>query len=278
MTTIFMFPGQGSQQKGMGQDLFERYPEYVAEADGILGYSLVELCLENPEERLKQTRYTQPALFAVEALAYQAKIDDGAVAPDYVLGHSLGEYAALYAAGAFDFSTGLKLVQARGEIMNKADGGGMAAILGMAPEKIADVLRENGFDGIDMANYNGPGQTVISGLKADIEAAAGAFEAAGVKRYVVLNVSGAFHSRYMQEAADAFRPIAEAVNYLPLQRPVIANCTAAEYGCDIADLLCRQIVSPVRWTESIALLKAKPEPKFEEVGPGRVLAGMLRRM
>ena len=140
MATVFMFPGQGSQSLGMGGELFDRYPDLVAEADAILGYSVKELCLENPDRQLNSTDYTQPALYIVNAMSFRAKTEDEDVTPDFVIGHSLGEYSALYAAGAFDFATGLRLVQKRGALMSEATGGGMAAILGMDGDAVAGAL------------------------------------------------------------------------------------------------------------------------------------------
>lgn len=279
MTMVYMFPGQGSQEKGMGDGLFERYREMVADADRELGFSLRELCLQDPEGRLNQTEYTQPALYAVEAMAYHAALDDGEPEPAFVLGHSLGEYAALYAAGAFDFLTGLRLVRTRGEIMSRASGGGMAAVVGLDPEKVAAVCEEAGLDGIDVANHNGPMQTVISGPRGDIEAAEKAFTDGGARRYIVLNVSGAFHSRYMRTAQEEFAAAVAGVTFQPLRRTVIANYTARPYDqAHIAEYLIAQMAHPVRWTDSIRYLLEQPEPEFREIGPKLVLTGILRKI
>jgi trans-AT polyketide synthase, acyltransferase and oxidoreductase domains len=279
MALVYLFPGQGAQAKGMGQGLFDRFPELVQQADALLGYSLRDLCLEDPQDRLGQTQFTQPALFAVNALTYLAKLADGGARPDAVAGHSLGEYNALLAAGAFDFPTGLKLVQTRGAIMSKAQGGGMAAVLGMEATAIRQTLDAGGFSGVDIANYNAPTQTVISGLKTEVEQAAAALEQAGAKRVVLLNVSGAFHSRYMAAAATEFAATVRACQFQPLQLPVVANLTAQPYTPgQTADNLVQQIDHSVRWVETIQYLKTLPEPTFEEVGPGKVLTGLLRQM
>ncbi|MHC5077285.1 MAG: ACP S-malonyltransferase [Planctomycetota bacterium] len=279
MSTVFMFPGQGSQAIGMGDELFERYPDLVAEADEILGYSIKELCLENPDGRLNSTDYTQPALYIVDVLSFLAKVEDEDIKPDFVIGHSLGEYAALYAAGAFDFATGLKLVQKRGSLMSAATGGGMAAILGMDGDSVSTALSELGADSIDVANFNSPLQTVISGLKADIETFAPQMKEKGAKRVVILRVSGAFHSRYMKPAADEFEAFLAGFSFSSLKVPCIANCSAAPYTDDsIASNLVSQIKSSVRWIDTIMGLREKGADNFVEVGPGVVLKGLARQI
>lgn len=162
--TTWVFPGQGSQYPGMGKGLFDELKELVSQADGVLGYSIAELCLLDPNGKLKQTEYTQPAIYTVNALHYFKRLMETGKQPDFVAGHSLGEYNALLAAGAFDFATGLQLVQRRARLMSKASGGAMAAILQIPAEEIAEMLAKAGLVGIDIANYNTPSQTVISGL------------------------------------------------------------------------------------------------------------------
>ena len=279
MATVFMFPGQGSQSIGMGAELFERYPGLVAEADAILGYSITELCLENPDGRLKSTDYTQPALYTVNVLSFLAKVEDEDITSDFVIGHSLGEYSALYAAGAFDFATGLKLVQKRGALMSDASGGGMAAILGMDGDAVATALAELGADSIDVANFNSPRQTVISGLKADIETFAPQLEEKGARRVVILPVSGAFHSRYMKPAADEFEAFLAAFSFSSLKVPCIANCSAKPYTDEsIASNLVSQIYSSVQWINTIRGLREQGADTFVEVGPGTVLSGLARQI
>src|SRR5690606_1967980 len=196
----FVFPGQGSQSKGMGADLFDQVPEFVAaeaEIDALLGYSIRELCLNDPENQLNLTQFTQPALYVINALHYFKCKAEGQQA-DYLAGHSLGEYNALLAGGAFDFVTGLKLVQKRGELMGQAKDGGMAAIIGLTADQIRAVLADNAdLSGIDVANCNSPTQTVISGPVPELESGQAVFKEAGAKLYKVLPVSAAFHSRYM---------------------------------------------------------------------------------
>ena len=279
MTNIFVFPGQGSQSAGMGGELFDQFPELVKQADEVLGCSIKELCLDDPENRLNQTDYTQPALYVVNALTYLSKTENTDFRPDFVAGHSLGEYNALFTAGVFDFITGLKLVQKRGQIMVKVTGGGMAAVIGMQPDKIKQVLKDASFESIDIANLNSPKQTVISGRKEDIDAVKTVFEDAGVRLFIPLKVSGAFHSRYMQDAQNKFADFLKSFEFQPVQIPVIANYTAAPYqNGETMNNMVQQISSPVRWVESIQYLKQQPEPEFEEIGPGNVLTKLIKQI
>ena len=279
MTTVFMFPGQGSQALGMGAELFIRYSDLVAEADVILGYSIKELCLKNPDNKLDSTDYTQPALYVVNVLSFLAKVEDEKVRPDFVIGHSLGEYDALYAANAFDFGTGLKLVQKRGALMSAATGGGMAAILGMDSDAVATALAELGAESIDVANYNSPRQIVISGLKADVEAFAPQLLEKGAQKVVILSVSGAFHSRYMKPAAKEFEAFLAGFSFNSLKIPCIANCSAEPYTDEsIAQNLVRQMYSSVQWMDTVKGLREQGADRFVEVGPGNVLSGLARRI
>lgn len=274
-----MFPGQGSQSPGMGAGLFERYSGLVAEADTVLGYSTKELCLENPDGMLNRTDYTQPAMYIVDVLSFLAKTEDEKIKPDFVIGHSLGEYAALYAAGAFDFTAGLRLVQKRGALMNAASGGGMAAILGMGGDAVAAALADLGAHSIDVANFNSPGQTVISGLKADIETFAPQLKEKGARRVVILPVSGAFHSRYMKPAAEEFDAFLDGFSFSCLNITCIANCSARPYTDDaIASNLVKQIYSSVRWIDTVRGLRELGADTFIEVGPGTVLNSLVRQI
>ncbi len=265
-----MFPGQGSQTKGMGIELFSYFPEQIKQADEILGYSVKELCLDDPQQQLNNTEYTQPALYIVETLSFLARISEEPL-PNYLIGHSLGEYAALFAAGAFDFETGLKLVKKRGELMAKASGGGMLAVINLAEDRIKSLLQTNGLDSIDFANFNSPKQIVLSGPAADI-AKANEILAQEALMCVPLKVSGAFHSRYMQSAADEFKQFVEAFQFSPLQIEVIANITAEPYINESAkENLVKQMTHTVLWTDTIRYLKNQGESIFIEVGPGNVL-------
>jgi malonyl CoA-acyl carrier protein transacylase len=279
MSIVYVFPGQGSQKIGMGEELFDKYEGLVKEADQILGYSIKELCLEGPIERLSQTQFTQPALYVVNALSYYEQQSESAGVPICTAGHSLGEYNALLAAGVFDFATGLKLVAKRGEIMSQVEGGGMAAVLGMAPDVIKNTIAESGLTAVDVANFNSPKQTVLSGMKEDIVAAESAFKDAGAKRYVVLPVSGAFHSRYMATSQEEFKAYASQFTFLAPSIPVIANLTATPYEeGSILETLAGQISNSVRWVESINYIKSLDEVEFFELGPGKVLTSLIRQI
>ncbi len=275
----YMFPGQGSQQKGMGESLFDSFPDQTRLADSVLGYSIKDLCLEDRNDVLNQTQYTQPALYVVNALTYLQDRRNGEPDPEYVLGHSLGEYSALYAAGYFDFETGLKLVRRRGALMAEAEGGGMAAVIGLAPEAVIDVLRNQGLDRIDAANFNTPSQTVVAGPKQEILDAQATFEAAGARMYIPLKVSGAFHSRYMKDFRDRFSAYLDEFEFSPPSLPVISNVEAEPYDLDrVKELLCNQLTSPVQWTKSIVYLLDRGIETFRECGPGNVQTGLVRKI
>jgi len=270
-----VFPGQGSQYLGMGGSLFDEFPDITESADEVLGYSIKDLCLRDPERCLRQTQYTQPALYTVNALSYLKKIRETGTMPDYVAGHSLGEYNALLAAGVFDFATGLQLVKKRGALMSRAAGGGMAAILGVSAEQIEIVLKKSGLTDIEIANFNTPSQTVIAGSAADIERA-GAVFGGGEVAYIPLNVSGAFHSSYMAASQREFGTYLDTFRFAEPSIPVISNVYARPYGPGtVKNNLMRQITSPVKWTESIRYLMGLGEMEFEEIGPGEVLTKLI---
>jgi len=272
----FIFPGQGSQRRGMGKELFAQFKELVQIADDILGYSIESLCLEDPDKLLSNTRYTQPALFAVNGLTYLKAIERDGAKPDYLAGHSLGEYNALFAAGVIDFPTGLKLVKRRGELMAMARNGGMAAVLGMDEKRVRAIIEKSGVRQVDIANLNTPSQIVISGARGEIEALAPLFEGDRTTRYVLLNVSGAFHSRLMEEAGESFRQYLEGFDFSPPATPVISNFLARPYSPgDERRLLSLQMTHPVKWVESICYLWGKGVEDFVEIGPGNVLTRMV---
>ena len=281
----FLFPGQGSQKRGMGQGLFDEVREYAeieSQVDMLLGYSMRTLCLEDPHNRLKETQFTQPSLYVANALHYYKAIADGA-RPAYLAGHSLGEYNALLAAGVFDFLTGLRLVQKRGELMSRARNGGMGAVIGLSPRKIADTIRNAGLTGIDVANFNSPSQTVVSGAIDEIKRAGPLLEAAGARMFVPLPVSAAFHSRYMADAAQEFAEFLEQMTFAEAKIPVIANVTAEPYPSgnpnqSVKSYLVRQITSPVQWTQSIRYLIGHGASQFTEVGPGNVLTRLVQQI
>lgn len=280
----FVFPGQGSQKRGMGQGLFDEVREYAAvekEVDTIVGYSMRKLCLEDPDNRLKETQYTQPSLYIVNALHYYKAVADGA-RPDWVAGHSLGEYDALLAAGVFDFLTGLRLVQKRGELMSQAKNGGMGAVIGLSAAAISKVLQDNGLTTLDVANFNTPTQTVVSGPVDDVKRAGPFFEKAGAQLYVPLQVSAAFHSRYMADAGKAFAEFLAPISFNAPKIPVVANATAQPYPSGDASaakkLLADQITHSVQWSPSIRFLLQQGVTEFREMGPGNVLTRMVQQI
>ena len=278
MSIAVIFPGQGSQTRGMGKDLFDKYPDWIEMANAILGYSVVDLCMKE-EEKLGQTLYTQPALYIVNALSYRDFIDHGGQDPANIfMGHSLGEYNALLAAGAYDFQTGLVFAKKRAELMAEVRDGGMAAVIGLEARVLEKILAEQ-FPDIDIANYNSPGQYVISGKLKDIHAVDNVLKKSGAKRVIRLNVSGAFHSRYMKDVKKMFARFLEDKDFNPLEKKVIANVTADEYqNTKIKMTLASQIASPVRWIESVHKAQELGVKKFEEVGPGKVLSGLIKRI
>ncbi|MBD8525900.1 ACP S-malonyltransferase [Pseudomarimonas arenosa] len=275
----YMFPGQGSQARGMGGDLFDEFPELTAKADKLLGYSIKELCLEDPRRELNNTQFTQPALYVVNALSYYKRIQDTGETPDYLAGHSLGEFNALLAAECFSFETGLKLVKKRGELMSAATEGAMAAIVNASREQVEDVLKENGLSHVDIANHNTPQQIVISGPTADIAACQEIFQFDRVM-YVPLNTSGAFHSRLMMPARQKFEAFLKKRKFSKPKIPVIANLTAKPYpNAAVVEYLSKQISSTVQWSDTIHYLMSLSDAmEFVEIGHGNVLAKMILKI
>lgn len=267
---VFMFPGQGAQRLGMGKDLFSRFRDRADQASEILGYGISELCLDGPMEKLSQTEFTQPALYVVNCLKYLEKMEDGDGAPDYLLGHSVSEYVALFAAGVLDFAAGLRIVARRGALMSHARGGGMAAVLGLEAQAIEDLLRDEGITDIFAANFNTPKQIVVSGRRQSVVEAEELFLKAGASHYKVLPVSGAFHTPFMKEARDEFAGIIETVDFAAQKIPVISNVTARPHqDADIRMRMSEQITAPVRWSESLRYLLAKGVAFADtvEIGP-----------
>ncbi len=285
----YLFPGQGSQAVGMGADLCAHSPAALRvfdEADEVLEIKLSTLCFYGPEDALRQTLNTQPALFVTSVAALRALEEAGAPRPQAVAGHSVGEYAALVAAGAIDFATGLRLVQRRAQEMlraGEAAPGAMAAVLGLAGEDVeaacADA-RQSGAGVVQAANFNGGGQVVISGTPEGVAAATEAAKARGAKRVVPLNVSGAFHSALMRPAAEALAHFLPNVTINNAALPIVANLTA-DYETtadEIRTNLAAQIDHPVRWEQSVVRLAQDGFDTFVEVGAGAVLTGLVKRL
>jgi trans-AT polyketide synthase/acyltransferase/oxidoreductase domain-containing protein len=276
----FVFPGQGSQSKGMGGTLFEEFTEQTALADQILGYSIKELCLEDPYLNLSLTQFTQPAIYVVNAFSYLKRLRETGRKPDFVAGHSLGEYNALLAAEVFDFETGLRLVKRRGELMGKATGGGMAAVIGITEEQIAEILNKYDLQTLAIANLNSPYQIVISGPKGDIGKAESIFmEIKDVKMFTSLKTSGAFHSCYMEAAKENFQLFIKDFYFQRPTIPVISNVSGRPCPqTRIGQTLVEQITHPVKWTESIRYLMGFGEMDFAEIGSGKILTGLIQRI
>jgi len=277
MTTAFVFPGQGSQSVGMGKDLAGPYLE---RANAVLGFDLKKIVLEGPEDELKKTAIQQPAIFAVSAAMYE-QLTTNNLRPNVVAGHSLGEYSALYAAGVISFEDGVKTVNLRGQFMQDAvpaGQGAMAALLGGDRQAIADICKEVG--NVWPANFNSPGQVVISGTKAGVEAATEKLKAAGVKKIIPLAVSAPFHCPLMQPAADKLAAQLDKITFKDAAVPVYANVTATPVtsGAEIKQLLIKQVTGSVLWEDSVRKMIADGVNSFVEVGPGKVLAGLIKKI
>lgn len=284
MKTLFLFPGQGSQYVGMGKALADANPgaaKLLQEADDVLGFKISAMLFEGPEDSLKATQNTQPALYIVSQMAALVLAEQG-IKPDLAAGHSLGEYSALAACGALSFADGLRLVRLRGELMAEAGvrrPGAMAAIIGMEAAPLDAILK--GIAGcVVSANYNSPGQIVVSGEVASVEAAMEACSAAGAKKVVRLPVSGAFHSPLMEYALEGLRGGLARAAFLKPVCPIIANVDAAAHSNpgEFPELLARQLVSPVRWEDSMKYAVAQGPLHVAEVGSGKVLMGLMRQI
>ena len=278
----FIYPGQGAQVCGMGQDFYEQTEigkQVFDLATEILGFSVPELCFTK-NDRLDITEYTQAAMVTT-SIAMTKVLEEKGVKPDVAAGLSLGEYCALYAAGAMTEKDAIATVRQRGIFMQEAvpvGQGAMAAILAMDASAIEEVI--SGIDGVQIANYNCPGQIVISGKKEAVETACEKLKEAGAKRAIMLNVSGPFHSRMLTGAGEKLGEVLEQVEIHPLSIPYVANVTA-EYVTDAADvkpLLMKQVSSSVRWEQSVRAMLADGVDTFIEIGPGKTLAGFMKKI
>ncbi len=280
----FQFPGQGSQFAGMGKALAGAYPaaaRVFAEADGALGFEISKLCFEGPDDALKLTENTQPALLTVSVAAYTVLREKG-VEPDYVAGHSLGEYSALVAAGSLKFADAVRLVRERGRYMQDAvpaGVGAMAALLKLPAGTLEGILAEAAQgEVVSAANLNSPDQIVIAGHAAAVQRAADLAKAAGARRAVLLPVSAPFHCALMKPAQDRLAADLEATTFADLTIPLVNNFEAREIrtGAEARRGLFEQVPNPVRWADSIRYLASQGVTRFYEVGPGAVLTGLLR--
>lgn len=275
----YLFPGQGSQSRGMGAELLKEFPEICKEASEILGYCIKTLCIHDPHNQLDQTQYTQPAMFVINALAFYKKKQNNPQI-DFLAGHSLGEYNALLAANVFNFSTGLQLVKKRGELMQQARDGSMAAVIGITSTQVNDILTSNHLNSVSIANYNSYKQHIISGPKDEISRSSSAFLQFKNCQFIPLKASGAFHSRFMIHAEKSFSSFLENFQLSIPSLPVLANYDANYYHPSITKTnLAKHISHPVQWITTIERLLFKDAAmEFEEVGPGNVLTGLISRI
>jgi [acyl-carrier-protein] S-malonyltransferase len=282
----FLFPGQASQYSGMGKDLAQNLPEsggVFEQADAALGFSISQLCFEGSDEALKLTENTQPAILTVSVAAYRA-LEKRGIVPDFVAGHSLGEYSALVSAGGLEFPAAVKLVRSRGKYMQEAvpaGEGAMAAILGIGPADVADICKKAA-DGevVSPANMNSPEQTVISGTAAAVKRAVEIASQNGAKRAVILPVSAPFHCALMMPAQKRLEVDLKAAHFNSLKFPLITNvdAEAVTTGDEAREALTRQVTAPVRWLDSVREMIEAGVTVFVEVGPGKVLSGLLRQI
>ena len=280
----FLFPGQGSQAVGMGKDLYESYDsaKYVFDtADRVLGKSITKISFEGPEEDLKQTINTQPAIVTMSIATMETLKSELGIIPDFVAGHSLGEYCAMYTAGVMSLENTLKAIQRRADLMGATKGGSMAAVLNASEELLKAGLAEGAKVGyVDVANYNSPAQVVITGEDDAVKATSDYLLANGVRRVVPLPVSGAFHSKFMENAGKEFASFISDFELNNASIPVITNVDAelTTSSEDFREKMPRQIYSSVHWTQTIEKMVSEGVDTFIEIGPGKVLAGLNKKI
>ncbi|WP_322903829.1 ACP S-malonyltransferase [Paenibacillus campi] len=282
----FVFPGQGAQKAGMAKDVYDAQPaaaQYFDKADEVLGFAISKLAFEGPEDELKQTANTQPALLTASITLLEA-LKERNIQPDYVAGHSLGEYSALVAAGMLSFTDAVAIVRARGQFMEQAvpaGQGAMAAVLGAERAALTELCTAVTADGhaVELANVNCPGQIVISGTREGVETAGARVKEIGGKRAIPLEVSGPFHSSMMKPAAERLEERLQGIPFHDAAVPVVANVTAQSVtsGDDVRKLLVEQVYSPVLWEDSVRYLIEQGVDTFIEIGPGNVLTGLIKK-
>lgn len=280
----FLFPGQGAQAVGMGKDVAEvssAAKNVYETADSVLGKSVSTLCFEGPEDSLKQTVNTQPCIVTTSIALLEALREELDITPDYVAGHSLGEYCAMYTAGVMNLETALKAIQKRADLMSETRGGSMAAVLNASEEQLQAGLAEGSKVGyVDVANYNSPAQVVITGAEDAVKATSEYLLANGVRRVVPLAVSGAFHSKFMENAGNEFAGFVSGLELSDAKMPVVTNVDAKETinADEFMTKMPRQIYSSVHWTQTIQNMIANGVDTFVEIGPGKVLAGLNKKI